>query len=74
MLDALSLREIKPQWRGRWLIRVTLSQLATIPFIVAGVVLLTRGGIGTYWLVPGVIFCFLVAFFDAWVLLIEINR
>jgi hypothetical protein len=48
-----------------------------LPFIIAGAVVLAQGSVGFYWLVPGVIFCFLcflVAFSNAWVLLIEINR
>jgi modulator of FtsH protease len=73
-LEALNLRELEPQHRGWWILRVVLSQLATLPFIIAGAVTVARGSGGLYWLVPGVIFCFLVAFFDAWVLLIEINR
>jgi hypothetical protein len=33
-----------------------------------------RGTGGLYWLVAGVIFSIFVALFDAWVLLLEINR
>jgi hypothetical protein len=43
-------------------------------FLIAGAVTLIQGSVGLYWLVPGVIFCFLAAFSNAWVLLIEINR
>jgi len=42
--------------------------------IIASAVTLAQGTANFYWLVPSVIFCFLVAFFDAWVLLIEVNR
>jgi hypothetical protein len=35
---------------------------------------LTVGFDGLYWLVGGMIFSMLAAMFDAWVLLVEINR
>jgi modulator of FtsH protease len=74
-LDVLNLRQVEPRYRKAWLLlRIALSQLATIPILIAGAVTLAQGSANLYWLVPGVIFCFLVAFFDAWVLLIEINR
>jgi len=38
------------------------------------VVVLTVGDVGLYWIVPAVIFSFLKAIIDAWVLLVEINR
>ncbi len=51
-----------------------LTQASTIPFIVSGVVLVQGNSNGLYWLVPGVLFSYLHALLDAWVLLIEINR
>jgi hypothetical protein len=74
VLDALNRRQLKPQYRVGWVILVALAQLGVLPFIIAGAVVLAQGSVGLYWLVPGVIFCFLVAFSNAWVLLIEINR
>ena len=74
-LDILNLRQLEPRYRNAWvLLRVALSQVATLPIIIAGAVTLAQGTPNFYWLVPGVLFCFIVAFFDAWVLLIEINR
>jgi hypothetical protein len=54
--------------------RVVMAQAAGLPFLVAAVSLLLGAGGGLYWLVPGVVFCFVVAVLDAWVLLIEILR
>ena len=51
-----------------------LTQLATLPFIAAGVSLLVMRGGGLYWLAPGAAFSFVAALLDAWVLLIEIQR
>lgn len=60
--------------RQAFVLRVAVGQAATLPFVLAGVAVLGWGAGGLYWLVPGVVFSFLVALFDAWVLLIEINR
>jgi hypothetical protein len=55
-------------------LRVTIAQISTIPAVIAGVAVLTVGFEGLYWLVAGMIFSMLAAMFDAWVLLVEINR
>jgi hypothetical protein len=42
--------------------------------VVAGIAVLTGGLGGLYWHVAGILVSILVGLFDAWVLLIEINR
>ena len=54
--------------------RVTLSQLATIPFCVAGASLLFHWRGAMFWLVPGCLFSFVAGVYSAWVLLVEILR
>jgi len=54
--------------------RALATQLATIPFWVAGIELLVGMPGGTYWLVPGFVFSFAAGVLSAWVLLIEILR
>jgi hypothetical protein len=54
--------------------RVVLCQLATIPFVLAGVSLILGWHGAMYWLVPGCVISFLTAVYSAWVLLIEIIR
>lgn len=54
--------------------RLLLGQLATLPFIATGIGLLLRGEGAMGWLAVGVIGAFLVAFGNAWVLLVEIKR
>jgi hypothetical protein len=54
--------------------RIAMAQVAVLPFPVAGASLLLQAGGGLYWLVPGVVFCLVVAVLNAWVLLIEILR
>ena len=51
-----------------------MAQVPVLPFLVAGASLLLRAGGGLYWLVPGIVFCLVVAVLNAWELLIEIVR
>ena len=55
-------------------LRVMLAQISTIPTVIAGIVMLTVEFDGLYWLVAGMVLSTLAAMFDAWVLLVEINR
>ncbi len=73
-LDVNILRTRKAQYRLPYMMNVTLSQIASLPYIIAGIIVLTRGAGGLYWLVPAIIFSFIKAILDAWVLLVEINR
>ena len=56
------------------LIRVTLSQVSTIPICVAGIGLVGGMADAIYWIVPGFVFSFAAGLVSAWVLLIEILR
>ena len=60
--------------RGPCVLRVVLSQVATLPLVIAGVAVLSVGPVGLYWLMAGTIFSILAGLFEAWVLLVEINR
>ena len=54
--------------------RLILSEVATIPIVVAGAGLLLDMTAALYWIVPGFIFSFIAGVVSAWVLLIEILR
>lgn len=54
--------------------RVFQTQLATIPFCVAGVLLLRDSPAALYWLAPGCIFSLVGGVIGAWILLVEILR
>jgi hypothetical protein len=60
--------------RGAFVLRAVLGQLATLPFVAAGIAVLVGGLGGLYWLAAGMVISTLVALFGAWVLLVEINR
>jgi hypothetical protein len=74
VLQVNILRRMKPQYRLSFSRIVIVSQSATLLFMIAGITLLVWGKNGLYWIVPATIISFMVAFYDAWVLLIEINR
>lgn len=53
---------------------VVMAQCSGLPAVVcAGSLMMLRGG-GFYWLVAGVLFSYISAMVDAWVLLVEIQR
>ena len=74
LLRLRSWRAMRPDLRQAFVLRVALGQIATLPLVVAGIAVLAGGLGGLYWLVVGMVFSILVALFEAWVLLIEINR
>jgi hypothetical protein len=68
----LMLKAGHPWW---WFVlRVVLSQLAAVPFLVAGISLLFGMEGSLYWLAPGFVFSFVASIVSAWVLLVEILR
>ncbi len=69
-------RKLEAQYRGYFIRNVALTQVALLPFLIAAVVLLFDGNTydGVYWVVPGMVFSFVVAIINVWVLLVEINR
>ena len=71
--DGLTFTTAASRYRQRAFARVALSQIAAWLYIAAGIAVLASGA-GLYWLVPAIIFSYLIAMLDAWVLLIEINR
>ena len=73
-IDLGILRQTSIPYKKQFIYNMILTQLAVLPFPVAGFILLLRGTEGEYWLVPGILISFLKAVIDAWVLLIEINR
>jgi hypothetical protein len=75
VLDIRTLQKTDAKYRRPFAsTSMVLSQLAALPYPIAGIILLISGANGLYWLVPAVIFSFIKAIVDAWVLLVEINR
>jgi len=53
---------------------ILLSQLGTVPFIVAGITVWAEAGGGLSWLLVGVVLALICGMANAWVLLVEILR
>jgi hypothetical protein len=73
---------VRTQWRSyryvdarQWLARrVVGTQLATLPFLVGGALLIGGSRSALYWIVAGVLASFASGMQNAWVLLVEILR
>ena len=75
LIQRTEIRTIAVEYRHNAVRMAALSQLAAWPFVIAGVMLIMRDDwAGLYALVPATLLSFAVAGFNAWVLLIEINR
>ena len=57
-LDVTILRKKAPDYRLQYMLNMVLTQFALLPYIVAGIIVLTRGAGGLYWLVPAIVISF----------------
>jgi hypothetical protein len=74
MTDLKILHQTDKQYKYKFLLNAMLTQFSVLPYLVSGVALICCGFTGLYWLIPGVVFSFIKAVLDGWVLLVEINR
>jgi hypothetical protein len=65
---------VRREFLWRSILVAVLGQVAAVPFMVAGALLLAGHPSGLYWLVPGVALSFIAGVLNAWVLIIEIVR
>ena len=73
-IDSLISRNKQNKYRKQYRLNMFLNQLALLPYIIGGFMILLGIDPGIYWVVASVILSFIKAGLDAWVLLIEINR
>jgi hypothetical protein len=73
-LDMINYANTESPYRKQYRLHMLIDQLATLAYPLTGIALGIWGEKGIYVVVPGIIFSFFKAVFDAWVLLIEINR
>jgi hypothetical protein len=73
-IDLGIMRNTDLPYRRKFILNMVITQLAVLPYPVAGIVLVTGNINGLYGVVAGILFSFIKAVLDAWVLLIEINR
>jgi modulator of FtsH protease len=68
------LRTVDVRNRSHFIQNLIFLQVAVLPYIVGGLVMIAGNLSGLYWLAAAVIISFAKAVLDAWVLLVEINR
>jgi hypothetical protein len=73
-MDLAMYRNVEQQYKKHYFQNIFFTQFAVIPYIAAGIYLITGSRTGFYWLIPGITFSFIKALTDSWVLLVEINR
>jgi hypothetical protein len=61
-----------PQERRAW--RVLTTQVPSLPYVIGGAILYSGAARGAYWLAAGGMLSLAGAVFNAWVLLVEIQR
>ena len=67
-------RQTQIEYKKQYVFSLIFNQLAVLPYLFAGTLILAKGENGIYWIIPGVLLSFIKAIVDAWVLLVEINR
>lgn len=71
-INIYRLKDVK--FKKLYIINMAVDQVSLVPYIAGGFLTLTGCNCGEYWIASAIIFSFLKAILDSWVLLIEINR
>ena len=73
-LDVTAIRRSTAEYRRYFVRHFLMFQVAVIPYLVSGVLVLGGANSGLYWLAAAMVISLFVASTEAWVLLVEINR
>jgi hypothetical protein len=73
-LDVVAIRRSTADYRLYFVRHFFMFQVAVIPYLVSGVLVLAGVHGGLYWLAAAMVISLFVASTEAWVLLVEINR
>jgi hypothetical protein len=73
-LDVVAIRRSTAEYRRYFVRHFFLFQVAVIPYLVGGVLVLAGMSGGLYWVAASMVLSLFVASTEAWVLLVEINR
>jgi|SRR5579862_398061 len=73
-LDVVAIRRSETEYRRYFVRHFFLFQMAVIPYLVGGVLVLAGVSGGLYWVAASMVLSLFVASSEAWVLLVEINR
>jgi hypothetical protein len=73
-LDVVAIRRSTAEYRRYFVRHFFMFQMAVIPYLVGGVLVLAGASGGLYWVAASMMLSLFVASTEAWVLLVEINR
>lgn len=73
-LDVARIRKSNKHYWTSEPLRLFLTQVSSLPYIVAGILLMSGDLGGLNWILVAAVTSFIKSFSDAWVLLVEINR
>ena len=73
-IDLESIRKSTAEYRHHFIRHSILVQIAICPYLVGGLLVLFGHESGFYWVAAAMMLSLLAACFEAWVLLVEINR
>jgi len=73
-MDIGMYRDMVRQYKFHYFRNLVFTQLAVLPYLAAGILLVSGNADGIYWLIPGITISIVKALTDSWVLLVEINR
>ena len=74
IIDINILRRKTKEYKLQYTLSMFINQVAVLLYLIAGIAFLNAGVKAMNWIVPAIIFSFIKAVLDAWVLLNEINR
>ena len=72
--DIAMVRNTLPQYKINYLRNLAFTQVAMVPYLIAGFCMCCKSAAGFYWLIPAITFSIIKSLIDSWVLLVEINR
>lgn len=73
-LDISIYKSRQKEFRRQYILHMLINQFSLIPYLICGIMILANGNNAIYWIAPAIIFSFIKAILDAWVLLVEIHR
>jgi modulator of FtsH protease len=73
-IDVRTWKAAKASYNRLVFVQLAMDQFSLVPYTIAGITIMLQGLIGLYWLVPAILFSFVKAIVDSWVLLVEIDR
>ena len=74
VIDFRKVGQLPKEFKKHYISNVVLDQTAVLFYLISAIVIIAEGERGLYYFVAAILFSFVKAIIDAWVLLVEINR